>query len=356
MHCLISLCEAPFRGVRIPLNIAEITGRVKRGKIGIVAHGVWRVVIHYTLHATRYPPIVNPSEIKRILAEMGQTPNKQLGQHFLIEPVVITEAINAAGIEPGDTVLEVGPGLGVLTSALLNAGARVIAIEKDRAFAERLPSALPQGHLEVIEADAAELDWANMIASCPNPNMPGAKVSSWKFISNLPYAITSLALRKALWNDCPPSIVVVLVQKEVADRCLALLRRTSLLAPRSSLLSLMTALACFSGRIIRKVPPNCFYPAPEVNSALLELVPMSNDERLKRWGIDPEDVMKIAKIGFAHPRKHLASNLVVDASVFKANTKADVEDMLVSVGAKPHARPEELSAEQWVELAKEIRK
>ena len=116
----------------------------------------------------------------------------------------------------------------------------------------------------------------------------------------------------------------------------------------------MIALACFSGRIIRKVPPNCFYPAPNVTSALLELIPMSNEERMKRWGINPEEVMRIAKIGFAHPRKHLASNLVVDSSVFRANTKSDVEAMLLSVGAKVHARPEELSAEQWVELTKAL--
>ena len=325
---------------------------------------------------------MNPTEIKRILADLGQTPNKKLGQNFLIEQAVITDAITAANIQPGDAVLEVGPGLGVLTSALLDAGAKVIAIEKDRAFAERLPAALPQGTLEIIEADAAELDWSALIGNCGlritdyelknNPPachrllakpMAGRQsairnpqsVRSWKFLSNLPYAITSLALRKALWNENPPSIVIVLVQKEVADRALSLLApRSSLLKYRSSLLSLMTALACFSGRIIRKVPPNCFYPAPEVTSALLELIPMSNEERMKRWGIDAEEVMRIAKIGFAHPRKHLASNLAADPSVFKANTKADVEDMLVSVGAKAHARPEELSTEQWTELAKAL--
>jgi len=284
---------------------------------------------------------------------MHQTPNKKLGQHFLIEPVVIRDAIQAANVQAGDLVLEVGPGLGVLTNALLDQGANVIAIEKDRAFADRL-IAKADSHLNVIQGDAAHLDWIKIISSNPH-------ALNWKFIANIPYAITSLLLRKALWETDPPSTIVVLIQKEVADRCLALmrashhspslkLRRTG--APRSSLLSLMIALSCSSANIIRKVPPNCFYPPPKVDSALLELIPMTNDERRKKWGIDPEQVMKVAKIGFAHPRKQLASNLMVFGPLNTKMSKQDIEQILKSIKLNPKIRAEELSAGDWVEVTK----
>lgn len=282
-------------------------------------------------------------EIREELERMGKRPNKRLGQNFLIDVSVIHAALEAARIQKGDTVLEVGPGLGVLTEALLKAGASVVAIEKDRAFAARLASLFPSLHL--VEGDASSIDWIEAIKNPPSvirhPQFP------WKFISNIPYAISSLLIRKAACAPNPPSIIVILVQKEVADRCLELLRPAEK-GDGPSLLSLMTALYCSSGRIIRRVPPRCFFPPPRVDSALLELVPFSAKERMDTWGIDPEAVMEVAKAGFAHPRKMLASNL---AKAF-ACTKEEIEAKLVSLDLNPKIRAEELSVQEWVDLAK----
>ena len=159
-----------------------------------------------------------------------------------------------------------------------------------------------------------------------------------------PYAITSLLLRKALWDSNPPSLGVVLIQKEVAERCMGCFKKDG----DRSLLSLMIGLSCSSAHIIRKVPPQCFYPPPKVDSALFAFVPMSIEDRQKRWGIDAERVMKVAKVGFAHPRKQLASNLVA----LHTHTKQEIESLLASIPLNPKIRAEELSVEHWVALAK----
>ena len=208
------------------------------------------------------------SEIKLALRELGGGANKRLGQHFLIDSAVLKTIVEAADIHPGDLVLEIGPGLGVLTRELLAKGAEVVAIEKDRRFVEYLnhppaPSFSTEGggdRLRVIHGDAATIHWHEIIGDRP-----------WKLISNLPYSITSLALRKALWAPRPASRVVVLVQREVAERIVT--------TRKTSLLSLMVALASSSARILSHVPAHAFYPPPKVESAIFEIVPMMPDDR-----------------------------------------------------------------------------
>jgi 16S rRNA (adenine1518-N6/adenine1519-N6)-dimethyltransferase len=261
---------------------------------------------------------MTPTEIKAALANLGGGANKRLGQHFLIDPRVLDWIVEAAQIRKGDVVFEIGPGLGVLTRALLDRGADVVAIEQDRRFIERLQDS----HLRIVHGDAAALEWSDVLSD-----------GSWKFVSNLPYSMTSLALRKALWNPKPPAIVVVLIQREVAERAIARDGKTSLL-------SLMIALASSSVRIVTRVARGAFYPPPKVESAVLEVVPMSLADRAAQWGIDPERIMEIAKRGFAHPRKLLASNLEIDPKI------------LADLGLNPKARAEDLGPEDWARLAK----
>ena len=311
---------------------------------------------------------MNPTEIKLALSSLGGRANKKLGQHFLIDPAALQSIVDAADIQPNDRVLEIGPGLGVLTGALIERGASIIAIEQDRRFIEYLtdlfltpPSplmlrggsdrpvrtpltirgagALKQngGKFHILHGDAARLDWNELVGDSP-----------WKFVSNLPYSITSLALRKALWSPRPPSKVVVLVQREVAERAIANSSPSGSPSVRgrakTSLLSLMVALASRSARIVKRVPAGAFYPPPKVESAILSIDPLSIAERQKKWGIDPERVMSLAKRGFAHPRKFLASNLgLADPSI------------LESIGLDRRVRAEDLSPEQWVELTKGIK-
>lgn len=274
---------------------------------------------------------MTPSQIKAALSELGGGANKKLGQHFLVDPSALAAVIQAAEIKKGEHVLEVGPGLGVLTTALVEAGARVTAIEQDRRFVERFNSHFTPsygkrglGGVTVIHGDAAKLDWMSLVAQKP-----------WKFISNLPYSITSLALRKALWNENPPDAIVVLVQREVAERAIAK-------DGKSSLLSLMVALASREAKIVKRVPAGAFYPPPKVESAILKIIPMTPEERQETWGIDPEKIMALAKKGFAHPRKFLASNLGVTGVVLRAT------------GIPEKARAETLSPQDWAKLARSL--
>ena len=265
---------------------------------------------------------MTPTEIKSALMKLGGKANKRLGQHFLIDRSALAAIVEAAEIKRGDRVLEIGPGLGVLTKSLLEQGAKVTAIEKDRRFSENLNG---MKDLDLKMEDAVRVDWDLLV------NKP------WKFVSNLPYAITSLALRKALYAKNPPELIVVLVQREVAERVLA---RDG----KQSLLSLMVALASNKVEIIKRVPAGAFYPPPKVESAILKITPISNDERGTRWGIEPEDVMAVAKKGFAHPRKLLQRNLQI------SNDKW--QEIFSKIRFDLKVRAEDVSVEQWVELAK----
>lgn len=270
---------------------------------------------------------MNPSDIRAVMSELGGSTNKRLGQHFLIDPGALKAIVAAAEIEKGERVLEIGPGLGVLTKLLIEAGANVTTIERDRRFAEWLPKQSWAKDLALTTGDALDIDWSSFIGE-----------GAWKFVSNLPYGITSIALRRALWGVHPPTKLVVLIQREVAERCID--------KKKNSLLSLMISLAASSAQIVRRVPPGAFYPPPKVESSVLVVEVMSPEERLARWGIDPERVMSHAKRGFSHPRKRLASNLGLTPEAWDRVRGENVDNL--------HARAEQLSVDTWVALAKAL--
>jgi 16S rRNA (adenine1518-N6/adenine1519-N6)-dimethyltransferase len=270
---------------------------------------------------------MNKNEIISVLKELGKRPNKALGQNFLVDKNILDKIVNSADIKKGDRVLEIGPGLGVLSQALIKLGADLTAIEKDKHFAARLES---ESITKLVSGDASKTDLDELMGQKP-----------WKFVSNLPYSITSIALRKALYAKNPPSLLIALIQKEVAERILAEDKKEKM-----SLLSLMSHLASSEIKIIHRVSPTAFYPEPKVDSAIIKIVPLSQAERLKKWGIDPEQVMKVAKLGFAHPRKLLGRNLGIKTDDWaKITSKLDIN---------PKARSQELKAKDWVELAKYI--
>ncbi len=270
---------------------------------------------------------MTPSDIRLALETVGGAPNKRLGQHFLIDKAALEAVMDGGHVQSGDKILEIGPGLGVLTKALLARGARVHAIEKDRRFAAWLTAQAWATGLSVHEGDAIAVDWAPLMGEAP-----------WKLVANLPYAVTSFVLRLALFAQHPPTHVSVLVQREVAERALD--------AQKTSLLSLMVGLATASGRLTRRVPPGAFFPPPKVDSAVLALEVLPWEARATRWGIHPDRVMAWAKRGFAHPRKRLASNLGLTVDAWDA-VRAGIVD-------NPHIRAEALSVATWAALAKRL--
>lgn len=271
---------------------------------------------------------MTPADIKSVLAQLGGTSNKRLGQHFLIDASALEAVVTEAHVHPGALTLEIGPGLGVLSKALVDAGCDVTAIERDARFIPYLEKFFAGTSFNVIRGDAAELDWMEIVGD-----------REWQLVSNLPYAISSLALRLALWSSRPAENVVVMLQKEVAERAIGKDKKTSLL-------SLMVALASSDRRIVKRVPAGAFYPPPKVDSAILQIEPMPIPERVERWGMEPEKIMELAKKGFAHPRKLLASNLGLSKNL----------SAFERLKLNPKARAEDLSPDEWAKLAIEISK
>lgn len=245
---------------------------------------------------------------------------KSYGQNFLIDKNVVRKIVEAAGIVPGEAVLEVGPGTGALTGALVEAGAKVIAVEADRDLIPALHQKFGDT-IELVEGDILTY------------NLPP---TNYKLIANIPYNITSPLLYKFLTASNPPSRMVLMVQREVADRIVAK-------PPDMSLLSVVCQLYADVSKVTN-VPSGAFRPAPKVDSAVIRLDP-------RPAGVDdPEAVIKIAKAGFSARRKQLHGNL----SSAGIAPSPSVKDALTSLGLPATARAENLAVHNWIQLSRLI--
>jgi len=261
---------------------------------------------------------MNPADILRQLQTL---PKKHFGQHFLVDEQALSDILEAGALAQNDTVVEIGPGLGVLTRALAQRVNRVIAIEADPDLATYLREKLPK-NVDLIAGDALRVDWEVTIEG------------DYKIVANIPYSITSPLLRKIFLLEKKPTKVVLLVQKELAERITAL--------PGKSERGLLTVLteASATARVIRTVKPGSFHPAPKVDSAILELTP-SVHHRM-------DDIFWPAvEAGFRHKRQTLANSLK-DLMI----AKADSEAMLTKLGLDPMVRPQVLSFHDWKNLSK----
>ncbi len=268
-------------------------------------------------------PVLSPNQIKKIAAESGLSPQKSLGQNFLIDENVLQKIIAAAELKKDDKVLEIGPGLGVLTSELVAKAGRIIAVEKDKRLAGYLRNLFAaQKNLKVIENDFLEF----------NLKMVGLK-SKYKIVANLPYSITSDAVRKIMEVDPAPSMAVLMLQKEVAERICAKPGDMSLLA-----LSVQYYGApSFEFQVSR----NSFWPVPKVDSVVIKiLIDKKKDKK------EAERFFRIARIGFSSPRKQLQNNLASGLHI----TKEKAVEILSAAKINPKARPEELGVGDWKRL------
>jgi 16S rRNA (adenine1518-N6/adenine1519-N6)-dimethyltransferase len=261
---------------------------------------------------------------RALLRRLGIAPLRGLSQSFLTDPYVVRDIIAAAELKPSDEVLEVGPGLGILTRALLAVAGRVMAVELDRKLAELLPHLVaPSGKLEVIEGDVLKLDFD---ARFPN---------GYKVVANLPYHITSPVLRRVLTARRKPELMVIMVQKEVAERISAQPGDTSLISMMAQLYARVS--------LVRLVEASSFYPAPKVDSAVLKL---ETYDRLPEGVDDPEAVLKVVAAGFSRRRKQLHNSLS-ESLWFPAG---GVFEVLEAAGIDPARRAQTLSLEEWIAL------
>lgn len=270
-------------------------------------------------------------EILRMIKEHDLRPIRGRGQNFLVEPKVVRAMADAAGVSAGDKVLEIGPGPGILTEELVGRGARVLAVELDPKLARIVRERVASERLEVLQGDI--LDFGNDGLA----ERLGAEEEGYKVVANLPYSITSDALRKFIAERPRPASFTVMVQREVADRVTAA-------PPKMSLLSVVMQ-SYGDARKVMNVPASYFHPSPRVDSAVLHVRVLPEEELEERLsGTNPERLLGIAKIGFAAPRKQLKNTL---SGRFP---KAALDDAFTSAGVDPAARPERLSVSDWARL------
>lgn len=248
---------------------------------------------------------------------------KSFGQHFLQDTRVIAKIIAAAEIQPGEVVLEIGPGRGVLTEALVEAGAKVVAVEADRDLIPLLKEKF-FGKVEVVFSDILKWD--------PSTSSTLSSSSTFKLVANLPYNVASAIIEMYLRDEPRPSHLVIMVQKEVAERMLAK-------PGEMSVLSVACQIYATVKRVVN-VSPGAFRPMPKVDSAVVRLDVLPNPPK------EAEKIIALAKIGFSSRRKQLHHNL----SDGKIATREEVKAALKAMGLPETARAQELSVEQWMEL------
>lgn len=265
---------------------------------------------------------MDKSQLKSLLAKFDIVPNKGLGQHFLHDETVIEDMLEAAAVNEADTVLEVGPGLGVLTSALVQRAGQVVVYELDEKLATLIESHQSE-NLTVVRGDALEL-----------PLPPRGTTLPYKVVANIPYSITGALIRRLITSPSGPSSITLLVQKEVAERMCAEPGQMSALSVAVQLHG--------EAHIVRFVPPECFWPAPKVDSAVVH-VDLSRGLTLD---VEERDFMRLVKFGFAQKRKQLKNTLAAGLRV----EPTEIESYLLQAGLKATARAQELSLENWKKL------
>jgi 16S rRNA (adenine1518-N6/adenine1519-N6)-dimethyltransferase len=279
-------------------------------------------------------------------------PARSKGQNFLIKDDIYEQIIDASDLHAEDVVLEVGPGLGFLTSRLAKKVKKVIAVELDDKLAKVLQIGLDsQGvmNVEVVNRNILDLKWPLINSTSPRPSSlggardrlwPGEGVTAYKIVANLPYNISSVFLRKFLSAEEKPELMVLMLQKEVAERICARPGKMSLLAVSVQFYA--------EPMIVKKVDANCFWPEPAVGSAIIKLQvesPASPAGRRKSK-VDEREFFRLVKIGFSARRKMLKNNLA-------AGYKMDQKIIAVNIkkaGLSENCRPQELSVDDWLKL------
>jgi len=253
------------------------------------------------------------------------TPKKKLGQHWLEDKATLREIVSYADLDPNeDIVLEIGPGLGSLTSELVNSAKSVIAVELDKNLSDKLKKIIKTDNLDVVNGDILTFDLNQL-----NPD--------YKIVANIPYYLTSNLIRVISETTNPPELIVLLVQKEVAERLAAL--------PGS--LSILGVTTQFYWEVEQKVivPAEMFTPPPRVDS---QVVVLSRRPTALFGDVDTKKFFRLVKIGFSARRKTLENSL---SNGFREG-KDLVSELLREANLDPSTRPQNLSLEDWHKLYK----
>jgi 16S rRNA (adenine1518-N6/adenine1519-N6)-dimethyltransferase len=262
-----------------------------------------------------------------LLRQLGLRPRKGLSQSFLTDVGVTRQIASAASLGSDDEVLEVGPGLGILTQQLARLAGRVVAFELDRDLAAALPRLVPE-NVKIVQGDALTLDPADHFAG------------PYKLVANLPYQITSPFLGRYLSLQSGPTVLVLMIQREVAERIVGRPGDLSYLG--------VAVQSAATPRIVRLVPPGAFYPRPKVESAVIRLDPLADPL------VPPEErpaFLELVRAGFGQPRKQLLNSLhqglTQEARSRDAWSRDEVRTLLERAGIGSERRPQELTLPDW---------
>jgi 16S rRNA (adenine1518-N6/adenine1519-N6)-dimethyltransferase len=271
-------------------------------------------------------------------------PKKSLGQNFLRDIAVLDKIIESANLSVADFVIEVGPGEGVLTERLMKRAKKVVAIEIDKDLALRLDSRLRgNDKVEIINADILEINLPELIEAKTRQCLVSTDINNYpyKVIANIPYYITSPIIRLFLETKYPPTEMLLMVQKEVAERICAKAGKLSILA--------LSVQYYATPELLFTVPKTAFFPVPEVDSAIIRITRNSNQETVNNEQ-EKKKFFKIVKAGFSAKRKTLVNNLSSSLQL----EKAIIEEELKQIGISPNQRAQELQLEDWKSLSKSL--
>ena len=276
-------------------------------------------------------PRLDPLAVRRQLRAEGLRARHSMSQNFLADPDVLQSILDLAAPEPGRRILEVGPGLGILTGGLLAGGAAVTAVELDRGLAGRLgrvhEEAIASGALRLIQGDILDQDFAELMAP------------PFEVVANVPYHITSPILHRLLGTAPRPARLVLMVQREVAER---------ISAPPGEM-SYLSVFVQFHAavRIAFVVPREAFEPAPEVASAVVVIEPIDPPgERPRLSAEDEESLWRLVQAGFRERRKMLRNVLVRQLAM----PGAAIDRALAACAITGERRPQTLSVDDWLAL------
>ena len=276
--------------------------------------------------------LTHPSEVRELLDQLKLRPRRALGQNFLIDANILRILLSTANLHQDDHVLEIGPGLGVVTEWLLRWSGRVTANEVDPTLAAHLRRRFAdEPRLTLIEADALDVNVKDLLAGGVN-----------KVVANLPYSIGSRFMVNLVMASSAPERIVVTVQREVADRLTA--------APGTKDYGLLGILAQqrYTVRRRKDISPTCFLPAPEVRSAIVD---MKRNETNRLAMEERPLFLDLLQYAFSRRRKQLLPTL----KGYAGRSEEALAPLFARWKIKPQARPEDLSPVQWVEVCRDVR-
>jgi 16S rRNA (adenine1518-N6/adenine1519-N6)-dimethyltransferase len=271
-----------------------------------------------------------------VLSKQGVGSKKSLGQHFLVDERAVLRILEAAALDEGDTVLEIGPGPGTLTPHLAERAGRVIAVEIDERMLAPLRESLAGcDNVRIVRADILDQDLCQLVGTGP-----------YKVVANLPYYITSAVLRHLLESPCHPHALIVTVQREVAERIVARAYPAKSRPKHATKMSLLAVSVQFYGqpRIVARIPAGAFRPVPAVDSAVVRIDTYAQ----LPWGVDDVSAFfRTARAGFSERRKQLRNALAHGLALPVENVLAALQDAEID----PRRRAETLSIEEWARLS-----